>query len=161
DLGAMLTAVPLALSVSSPPAGWLSDRFGPRLLCPIGTAVLAAGLATLALAGPGDGLPSIAARLALCGVGMGLFQPPNNSSVMGTLPRERLGSGGGMLATARNVGMVTGIAVSGALFRARGGATGGTTSFLAGYRAALLAGAALALLSGAASMARDARRTSR
>ena len=159
-LGAMLTAVPLALSVSSPAAGWLSDRFGPRLLCPMGMAILAAGLATLALAGPGDGLPSIAARLAACGVGMGLFQPPNNSSVMGTLPRERFGSGGGMLATARNVGMVIGIALSGALFRARGGASGDVPSFLAGYRAALLAGACLAILSGAASLARDARRRS-
>ena len=159
-LGAMLTAVPLALSVSSPAAGWLSDRFGPRLLCPMGMAILSAGLATLALAGPGDGLPSIAARLAACGVGMGLFQPPNNSSVMGTLPRERLGSGGGMLATARNVGMVIGIALSGALFRARGGASGDVPSFLAGYRAALLAGACLAILSGAASLARDARRRS-
>jgi EmrB/QacA subfamily drug resistance transporter len=157
-LGAMLTAVPLALSVSSPAAGWLSDRFGPRLLCPIGMAVLATGLGTLALAGPGDGLPSIAARLAALGIGMGLFQPPNNSSVMGALPRERLGSGGGMLATVRNVGMVIGIAISGALFRARGGASGGPHAFLAGYRAALLAGAGIALLAGAASLARDAGR---
>ncbi len=157
-LGAMLTAIPLALSVASPAAGWLSDRFGPRLLCPIGMTVLASGLATLALAGPGDGLPSIAARLALCGIGMGLFQPPNNSAVMGALPRERLGSGGGMLATARNVGMVAGIALSGALFRARGGASGTTEGFLAGYRAALLAGAGLALAAGAVSLARDSRR---
>ncbi len=157
-LGAMLTAIPLALSVASPAAGWLSDRFGPRLLCPIGMAVLASGLATLALAGPGDGLPSIAARLALCGAGMGLFQPPNNSAVMGALPRERLGSGGGMLATARNVGMVAGIALSGALFRARGGATGTAEGFLAGYRAALLAGSCLALAAGAVSLVRDSRR---
>lgn len=158
ELGAMLTAVPLALSVSSPAAGWLSDRFGPRVLCPVGMAVLVAGLVGLAAAGPGDGLASIAARLAACGVGMGLFQPPNNSSVMGTLPRERLGSGGGLLATARNVGMVTGIAIAGALFRARGGGASDVASFLAGYRAALLAGACLAILSAAASLARDARR---
>jgi MFS family permease len=157
-LGAMLTAIPLALSVASPAAGWLSDRFGPRLLCPLGMAVLASGLASLSLAGSSDGLPSIAARLALCGIGMGLFQPPNNSTVMGALSRERLGSGGGMLATARNVGMVVGIALSGALFRARGGGSGTTEGFLAGYRAALLAGTGLALAAGAVSLARDSRR---
>jgi EmrB/QacA subfamily drug resistance transporter len=157
-LGAMLTAIPLALSVTSPVAGWLSDRFGPRALCPAGAAVLAAGLAGLALAGPGDGLASIAARLALCGAGMGLFQPPNNSAVMGALPRELLGSGGGLLATSRNVGMVAGIALSSALFRARGGASFTAEGFLVGYRTALLAGAGLALAAGVVSLAADPRR---
>ncbi len=157
-LGAMLTAIPLALSVTSPVAGWLSDRFGPRVLCPAGAAVLAAGLTGLALAGPGDGLASIAARLALCGAGMGLFQPPNNSAVMGALPRERLGSGGGLLATSRNVGMVAGIALSSALFRARGGAFLTAEDFLPGYRAALLAGAGLALAAGLVTLAAEAPR---
>jgi EmrB/QacA subfamily drug resistance transporter len=154
-LGAMLTAVPLALSVASPAAGSLSDRHGPRLLCVVGAALLAAGLGTLAFAGPGDGLPSIAARLALCGLGMGCFQPPNNSAVMGTLPRERLGSGAGMLATSRVLGQVLGIALAGALFRARGGAAGTAGAFLGGYRTALLVGAALALAAGVVSLARD------
>jgi EmrB/QacA subfamily drug resistance transporter len=153
DLGAMLTAIPLALSVASPVAGRLSDRFGPRVLCPLGAAFLALGLATLARAGPEHGLGSIALRLAACGLGMGLFQPPNNSAVMGSLPRDRLGSGGGMLSTARNLGMVSGIALAGAIFRARGGP--GPDAFLAGYRAALLAGAAVAIAAGAVSLVRD------
>jgi EmrB/QacA subfamily drug resistance transporter len=159
DLGAMLTAVPIALSVASPAAGSLADRFGPRVLCPLGALVLAAGLGSLALAGPGDGLASIAARLALCGVGMGLYQPPNNNAVMGTLPRDRLGSGGGMLATARVLGQVLGIALASALFRARGGGAlgGGTSRFLAGYATALGTGAALALAAGLVVMARDRR----
>jgi EmrB/QacA subfamily drug resistance transporter len=158
QLGAMLTAIPLALSVTAPVAGWLSDRFGPRLLCPLGMGVLAGGLLSLALAGKGDGLGSIAARLAVCGAGMGLFQAPNNSAVMGSLPRERLGSGGGMLATARNLGMVLGIAVASALFRGRGGGAGTPEAFLAGFRAALLAGAALAFAAGLVTLARDRRR---
>src|SRR5574342_253844 len=115
DLGLMLTAVPLALSVVSWVAGWLSDRVGPRLPCLAGAGVLAAGLWSLAGAGPEDSLASVAARLAALGAGMGLFQPPNNSAVMGSLARERLGTGGGMLATARNLGMVTGVSLAGAL----------------------------------------------
>jgi EmrB/QacA subfamily drug resistance transporter len=158
DLGGMLTAVPLALSVCSPAAGSLADRFGARVLCPAGAAVLACGLGALAFAGPGDGLPSIAARLALCGVGMGLYQPPNNNAIMGTLPRERLGSGGGMLATARVLGQVLGIAMGSAIFRSRGGGAGGVDMFLRGYRAALVAGAMLALAAGAAALARDGGR---
>jgi len=83
------------------------------------------------------------ARLALEGAGMGFFQPPNNSAVMGALPVAKLGSGGGLLATARNVGMVAGVALGGALF-----AVGEATSFVAGWRLALASGAAMALAAG-------------
>jgi len=158
-LGLMLTAVPLALSVVSPLAGWLSDRVGPRLPCLAGAAVLATGLASLAFAGPGDSLGSVALRLASLGAGMGLFQPPNNSAVMGSLPRERLGTGGGMLATARNLGMVAGVSLAGALFALGGGAAEGAAGgpgFLDGWRLALLCGAALAVAAGLLSLVRGA-----
>jgi EmrB/QacA subfamily drug resistance transporter len=145
-LGLALIAVPLALSISSPISGRLSDRLGSRGLCVAGMAVLACGLGGLALARADDGVPSIVARLALCGLGMGLFQPPNNSAVMGALPRERLGSGGGLLAEARNFGMALGIASSEALFRAFGGAAAGGAGFLRGYRVALFSGAAVAIV---------------
>ncbi len=153
-LGLMLTAVPLALSVVSWVAGWLSDRFGPRLPCLAGAGVLAAGLWSLAGAGPGDSLGSVAARLAALGAGMGLFQPPNNSAVMGSLPRERLGTGGGMLATARNLGMVTGVSLAGALLAVGAGPDEGGAGFLAGWRLALSAGAGLAIAAGLLSLVR-------
>jgi EmrB/QacA subfamily drug resistance transporter len=157
-LGAMLTAVPLALSVVSPVAGWLSDRFGPQALGPVGMVVLAAGLVLVGLADQGTPLVAIALALGLCGAGMGLFQSPNNSAVMGTLPRTQLGSGGGMLATARNLGMVVGVSVASALFRARAGEVAGPPErFLAGYRAALFTGAAFALAAGVIALARDGK----
>jgi MFS family permease len=74
---------------------------------------------------------------------MGFFQPPNNSAVMGALPAAKLGSGGGLLATARNVGMVVGVALGGALF-----AAGERSSFVLGWRLALGSGAAMALAAG-------------
>lgn len=158
ELGLVLTAVPLALSVVSLVAGWLSDRFGPRLPCLAGAGVLAAGLASLAGAGSGDSLGSVALRLALLGAGMGLFQPPNNSAVMGSLPRERLGTGSGMLATSRNLGMVTGVSLAGALFAVAGGGAGdalaGGAGFLDGWRLALHTGAALAIAAGLLSLVR-------
>ncbi|HET8734033.1 MAG TPA: hypothetical protein VFM45_09710, partial [Anaeromyxobacteraceae bacterium] len=69
--------------------------------------------------------------------------PPNNSVVMGALPTPKLGSGGGLLATSRNVGMVLGVASGGALFQ-----LGEHGSFVAGWRLALGAGAAMALAAG-------------
>jgi MFS family permease len=157
-LGLMLAAVPLALSVSSPLAGWLSDRLGGRFLPPLGMALVAGGLASLAAAGPADGLPSIAGRLAACGFGMGLFQAPNNSAVMGATPPDLLGSGGGLLATARNVGMAVGVALSGHLFAWRAGPSPGVEELLDGWAIALRVGAAIALLAGAVSLAAPARR---
>jgi EmrB/QacA subfamily drug resistance transporter len=156
-LGAMLTVVPVALAVASPVAGWISDRAGPAIPCVAGALLLAGGLLSLAAAGDGDSLPSLAARLAAEGLGMGLFQPANNSAVMGALPRERLGTGGGMLATARNLGMVLGVAAGGALLALGSGGGTAPEDFLRGWRLALGAGAALALGSAALSAVRPAR----
>jgi MFS family permease len=151
-MGAMMVIVPLAMSLSSTPAGWLADRFPSRALGPSGMGLVALGLAGLAGLGRDTSLLAFGVRQTALGLGMGLFQPPNNSAIMGALPRERLGSGGGMLATARTTGMAMGIALAGALFDVRSGGAAGNGAFLAGYRAALLAGASLALAAGVVSL---------
>jgi EmrB/QacA subfamily drug resistance transporter len=142
-LGAVLTVVPVSLMVTSPISGWLSDRIGPRLPQVVGGALLAAGLFSLSLADGASSMTAIVGSLVLEGAGMGFFQPPNNSAVMGALPAAKLGSGGGLLATARNVGMVVGVALGGALF-----AAGERSSFVLGWRLALGSGAAMALAAG-------------
>jgi MFS family permease len=157
-LGLYLASVPIALSISSPFAGWLSDRFGARLLPALGMLVLAAGLFSLSLAGPGTPVLGVAARLFVAGVGMGLFQAPNNATVMGALPRARLGSGGGLLATARNAGMAAGVATAGTLFALRAGQDAAGREFLAGYALSLRAGAILAVLAALTSLVRIAPR---
>jgi hypothetical protein len=58
-------------------------------------------------------------RFLPVGIGIGTFQSPNNSSVMGAAPRERLGVASGLLAITRTLGQTTGIAVLGALWAAR------------------------------------------
>jgi hypothetical protein len=84
---------------------------------------------------------------------MGLFQAPNNSGVLGALPRGRLGVGGGLLATARSAGMVLGMEAAGALFALRAGQGTDQAGFLPGFALALRAGAALAMAAGALSLA--------
>jgi MFS family permease len=151
-LGAVLVSVPVALSISSPLSGWVADRFGGRWLPVAGMALLALALALLSFAGPASTVPSVAARLALAGAGMGLFQSPNSAAVMSALPRSRLGSGGGLLATARNGGMAAGIVLAGALVALRADGDAAGPGFLAGWALALRAGACVALLAGAVSL---------
>ncbi len=156
-LGLVLVSVPVALSVSSPVSGFLADRFGGRSLPVLGMVVLAVALVLLSFAGPGSAVPGVVARLALAGVGMGLFQSPNNAAVMSALPRARLGSGGGLLATARNGGMASGIGLAAAIVALRAGGDASGPGFLAGYSLALRVGAAIALAAGAVSLLEAAR----
>jgi MFS family permease len=153
-LGLVLASVPIALSVSSPLSGWISDRFGARALPAIGAGVLAGGLLALSFAGRETSVLSVASRLFVSGVGIGLFQAPNNATVMSALPRERLGSGGGLLATARNAGMAAGVALAGTLFALNAGPGATGREFLEGYALAARAGAALALFAAGVSLAR-------
>jgi MFS family permease len=145
-VGLVLVSVPVALSVTSPVSGWIADRLGGRWLPVAGMAVLSVALVLLSLAGAGDPVSTIVARLALAGVGMGMFQSPNNAAVMTALPRDRLGTGGGLLATARNAGMAAGIGIAAASVALAGGSDG---HFLAGWARSLRAGAGVALLAAA------------
>jgi DHA2 family multidrug resistance protein-like MFS transporter len=73
--------------------------------------------------------------MALCGLGFGFFQSPNNRTIMASAPRARSGAAGGMLGTARLAGQTLGAASVAILFRAYGAAG----SNFALYLAALLA----------------------
>ena len=149
-LGLVLMSVPLALSVASPASGWIADRSGARALTVVGMLTLAAALLALSLVGPDSHVATVSGLLGLAGAGLGIFQAPNNAEMMSALPRERLGSGGGLRATARNAGMASGVALAGALVGMRAGAATHGAAFLAGYGLALRAGAAVALLAAVA-----------
>jgi DHA2 family multidrug resistance protein-like MFS transporter len=108
ETGLLMTPWPLAVAVAAPFAGHLSDRYPAGLLGGIGLALLALGLATLALLHPGMSSWDIAWRMALCGLGFGIFQSPNNRTMIAAAPRARSGAAGGMLSTARLLGQTTG-----------------------------------------------------
>ncbi len=115
-VGLLLTAVPIGMTVVSPQAGGLADRYGSRMLTTVGMAVSALGALILALTvGLNANLIIIILGLILVGMGLGMFTPPNNSSVMGALPITRLGVGGGILNMSRSLGMAFGTAVSSTL----------------------------------------------
>ncbi|MEP7028428.1 MAG: MFS transporter, partial [Candidatus Eisenbacteria bacterium] len=102
-VGRVLVVVPLVLLVVSPISGALSDRLGSRALTIAGLAVTTAGLGLLAwlIGGAGEralGVFPIIAGLFVVGLGQGLFQPPNSSLAMSSVPADRLGLAGGLLA---------------------------------------------------------------
>ncbi|MGB8216052.1 MAG: MFS transporter [Candidatus Methanoperedens sp.] len=118
-VGIVFLAVPLVMSVASPFSGWLSDRTNSFLLSSIGIGISSVSILWLGYLTPTSGSIDVVLRLALLGLGMGLFQAPNNSIIMGALPKEKIGIAAGTLGTMRNMGMVIGIAVSGAVFSSR------------------------------------------
>jgi EmrB/QacA subfamily drug resistance transporter len=161
--GLIMLAFPALTLVLAPMAGSLSDRFGSQVLSPLGMAIVT--LALLVLSGlDTDSRPmDVVWRLALMGMGSGLFQAPNNSAIMGSVPRNRLGLASGMLATMRNIGMVLGIAISGAVFAVRhayylGGVAAGVLTPQAAHmfaiRDSFRVGAVLALLGVVAALVR-------
>ncbi len=114
--GLLMATVPVALGIIAPISGSLSDRFGSRPITVAGLAVLAAGFLAVSSLDAGTTTLGYVLRFLPVGLGMGIFQSPNNSAIMGAAPRERLGIASGMLAVTRTLGQTTGIATLGALW---------------------------------------------
>ncbi len=113
--GLILTAQPLMMAIITPISGTLSDKIGTRLPATLGMAILAIGTFMLAWINGNSSSFYLAVSLAIVGIGVGMFVSPNNSAIMGSAPRRRQGIAAGVLATARNVGMVLGVGLSGAV----------------------------------------------
>lgn len=109
--GLLLTPWPLATSVMAPIAGRLIGRVHAGLLGGLGLAIFASGLFLLALLPSQPTDADIVWRMILCGAGFGLFQSPNNHTIVSSAPRNRSGGASGMLGTARLVGQSTGAAL--------------------------------------------------
>jgi hypothetical protein len=80
-----------------------------------GMAVLACGLFLLSRVGEQTPLLQVELALVVCGLGTGTFIAPNTSGLMGAAPADKQGIASGVLATARNAGMVLGVGLSGAI----------------------------------------------
>lgn len=116
ETGLLMTPWPLTIVVIAPIAGYLSDRHSAATLGGIGLASFAVGLALLAALPAHPATFDIAWRMALCGFGFGLFQSPNNRTILASAPRERSGGASGMLGTARLTGQTLGAALVALIF---------------------------------------------
>jgi len=111
ETGLMITPWPIAITLVSPLAGRLADRYPAGLLGALGLLVFAAGLLSLAMTPVDAGAPDIIWRMALAGAGFGLFQSPNNRAMITAAPLARSGGASGMLGTARLLGQTIGAAL--------------------------------------------------
>jgi DHA2 family multidrug resistance protein-like MFS transporter len=125
ETGLFMTPWPLVVAVMAPIAGRLSDRYTAGILGSLGLAMLAVGMALLAMLPASPVVADICWRMAICGCGFGFFQTPNMKALMSSAPPSRSGGASGIVATARLIGQTSGAALAALCFglAGRDGAT--------------------------------------
>lgn len=115
-IGLLMLAVPSTLVIVSPLSGWLFDRIGARVLTTFGLGVSClASLSMIGLQATTDDI-EIAMKLSLLGAGQAIFLSPNSASILSQVDEKYTGLASGVLATARNLGMLIGAGLSGLAF---------------------------------------------
>ena len=116
EMGLIMMILPASMALTAPLSGSLADRYGSRAISMVGLLVLCGGclaLGTLAVDTPWWGY---LLRTMPVGLGIGIFQAPNNSAIMGQMPPHRLGVGSGLANYARVFGQSTGLPLVGTIF---------------------------------------------
>jgi EmrB/QacA subfamily drug resistance transporter len=167
-VGLVMGASPLVTLIVAPLSGAASDRIGSRGFAVCGMCIAALGLFLFSGLQESASVFDVIWRLAVIGLGSGMFQSPNNSTVMGSVPPWHLGIASGILAAMRNVGMVLGIAVAGAILYGLAPISASAQpgyftpadmhQFMHGLRWAYISGAAFAAAAALTSLAAIGRR---
>jgi EmrB/QacA subfamily drug resistance transporter len=117
--GFLVAPTPLVLALLAPLTGWLSERIAPRIMCIVGLAVKGVAFFNLSSLTLEVNSLGVIWRLGLLGIGLGIFQTPNNNSLMSSLPVDRLGVGSSFLSIVRSLGHSTGAALATAIVSVR------------------------------------------
>ena len=117
--GLLLMLMTVANALWAPVGGWLSDRWHPAYTITGGLVSSTAAMVSLSAMDEGSSVVRVALGLIFVGVGTGLFQSANANLIMGTMPADRLGMGGGIMGLSRGLGTVFSVAIMGAIFSAR------------------------------------------
>lgn len=164
QIGIAITPFPLLLAVTAPISGFLSEKINPAILTTSGLVVTGIGLSYLAMLSTNASIWHVMLGQGIMGIGNGMFQSPNNNSILSSVDKEKVGLVSGMNALVRNVGMVSGVAMAVSVFETRkqylasgldvGDIAGQTASFLGAYQTTLLVAAFLAGLGALISLGR-------
>jgi DHA2 family multidrug resistance protein-like MFS transporter len=117
ETGLLMTPWPVAAGVAAFIAGQLADKLSAAILSAAGLAVLGLGLLSIGLLPTQTTSLAIAGLMAICGLGFGFFQSPNNRTMLSAAPLRRSGAAGGMLATSRLTGQTIGTTLAAIAFR--------------------------------------------
>ncbi|MEG1481316.1 MFS transporter [Clostridium sp.] len=112
DAGMFLMIYPLALSISAPFSGSLSDKYNGKLISLIGLVLLTIGLFLMGTVHDGTPLIVVGAFNGIMGLGNGMFKSPNNSLVMSKIDKKSLGIAGSVNSLFRNLAMVYGFTLA-------------------------------------------------
>ncbi len=118
DTGTILVVIPATTVFASPISGILSDKFGQRPIASLGTLVTTLAIISMLFIAPNVPMWHLVIGLVAFGIGLGMFGSPNNSALMGSVDYKDRGSAGGVLATVRNLGMVTGLGIISIIYNA-------------------------------------------
>lgn len=117
--GFLLTACPVATAVAAPLAGRLSDYLGTSRVSTVGLGLETLGLWSISRLDINSSVLVVILALGLVGLGLGVFQVPNMSFVMGSIPHAQQGVAGGMSQMMRTLGVVLGVTSASMLFSSR------------------------------------------
>ncbi len=127
-VGLVLAVGPIVVALTAAPAGRVADRFGARRMTTAGLVGMAAGASMLAMLPATLGIPGYIAPIVVVTAGYALFQTANNTAVMADIGPDQRGVVSGMLNLSRNLGLITGASVMGAVFAFASAATDVTTA---------------------------------
>lgn len=119
EAGYLIAVTPLTVALVAPLAGSLSDRVGSRAITSLGLLILLGGYIFAATLDLNTNAIGYLLRFIPVGIGLGMFQSPNNSAVMGSVPRERTGVASSLLSLSRTIGQTIGISILGAFWESR------------------------------------------
>ncbi|AYG68320.1 MULTISPECIES: MFS transporter [unclassified Rhizobium] len=128
DVGAIMSAGPLVSALTGVPAGRIVDRFGARRMSVIGLIGMMTGLSLMAALQGRFGAAGYIGPLVIVTANYALFQAANNTAIMKDISSEQRGVISGMLSLSRNLGLITGASVMGAVFTLASGTTDVTTA---------------------------------
>lgn len=109
--GILLSPFALAMMIVSPFSGWLSDKYGVRILSSVGLVISAVGLAGLIVIKADTPIIELIIWMSIMGLGSGMFFAPNTSAIMGGVPADKRGIAAGVRTMMTNAGMVLSIAI--------------------------------------------------
>ncbi len=135
-VGLVMSSGPVVAALAGAPAGRLVDRFGTSRMIVFGLVAMLLGSVILPVLPTALGVPGYIAPLVLITAGYALFQAANNTAVMAHILPDQRGVISGLLNLLRNLGLITGASLMGAVF-ALGAAT---TSALTAQPQATVAG---------------------
>lgn len=110
--GVLLSPLAISMMIISPISGWLSDKYGARVLSSIGLLISAIGLAGMMFITASTSTTELMIWMLIMGFGSGMFFSPNTSAIMGTVPADKRGVAAGLRTMMNNAGSVLSIAIS-------------------------------------------------